>query len=81
MGEFFLTPEKDKKYTAWVEYGHRIFNFPLPAASDEGIIMSVGFSGSKDSAQVRVKYSPSHGRPPTLSYRKRLWKIKVYLLS
>ena len=59
MGDFLLKPQKDKKYTAWVEYNHRLFNFLLPAAYDEGLVMIVNNSDNRDTTYVRVKSSPS----------------------
>jgi len=59
MGDFLFIPEKDKKYAAWIEHNHRLSNFPLPSAEDEGFAMSVNYSDLEDTVYVRVKYSPS----------------------
>ena len=64
MGDFLFTPQKNKKYTAWVEYNNRLFNFPLPTSSDEAIALSVYYSESADTVHVRVKYSPSKENDP-----------------
>jgi hypothetical protein len=59
MGAFLFMPEANKQYTAFVEYNHRQFKFPLPVAVEEGCVMSVNYKEKENAPKVSIRYSPS----------------------
>ena len=59
MGAFIFTPEKNKQYTAVVEYNHRQYKFPLPGAEEEGCVLLLKYKDKENVPTVNVKYSSS----------------------
>lgn len=59
MGSFFFTPEAATKYFAILEYNHRQFKFPLPAALEKGSVMEVSYSRKDSSVNLTLKYNNS----------------------
>jgi hypothetical protein len=55
MGAFLLNPKADEKYFAHIWYNNLKYVIPLPAASEEGCTMSVGFMENGNDPLLTIK--------------------------